>query len=105
MSWFLLVLAGIFEVVWATSLKYTEGFTKFVPSFITLAAMFVSFYLLSLALRSLPLGAGYAVWVGIGAVVTAILGVIAFHEPVTLLKVVSLTLVIVGIIGLKLSAG
>lgn len=104
MNWLLLIVAGLFEVVWATALKYTEGFTKPVPSLITVAAMVVSFYLLSLALRSIPLGSGYAVWVGIGAVGTAVLGVIAFHEPITPLKILSLLLVVAGIIGLKISS-
>jgi quaternary ammonium compound-resistance protein SugE len=103
MSWFILLLAGLFEVVWAVGLKYTEGFTKLTPSLVTLAAMSVSFYLLSVALRTLPLGAAYAVWVGIGALGTAIAGIVLFHEAVTPLKLVSLLLVVAGIVGLKLS--
>lgn len=103
MSWLILFLAGLFEVVWAVGLKYTEGFTKLTPSLVTLAAMGASFYLLSVALRTLPLGAAYAVWVGIGALGTAIAGIMLFHEAVTPLKLVSLMLVIAGIVGLKLS--
>ncbi|HQU61812.1 MAG: quaternary ammonium compound efflux SMR transporter SugE [Nitrosomonas sp.] len=103
MSWLILFLAGLFEVVWAVGLKYTEGFTKLTPSLVTLAAMGASFYLLSVALRTLPLGAAYAVWVGIGALGTAIAGIMLFHEAVTPLKLVSLLLVIAGIVGLKLS--
>ncbi|MDC8446713.1 MAG: quaternary ammonium compound efflux SMR transporter SugE [Nitrosomonas sp.] len=103
MSWLILFLAGLFEVVWAVGLKYTEGFTKLTPSLVTLAAMGASFYLLSMALRALPLGAAYAVWVGIGALGTAIAGIMLFQEAVTPLKLVSLMLVIAGIVGLKLS--
>ncbi|MCK9505708.1 MAG: quaternary ammonium compound efflux SMR transporter SugE [Porticoccaceae bacterium] len=104
MNWFLLVIAGLFEVVWAVGLKYTEGFTRLAPSIFTLSAMGISFYLLSLALRSLPLGTAYAIWVGIGALGTAIAGIILFQELVSPLKLVSLLLVVAGIIGLKLSA-
>lgn len=104
MSWTLLVLAGLLEVVWAIGLKYTEGFTKLWPSVLTLAAMGVSFYLLSLAMRSIPLGTAYAVWVGIGAVGAAIAGMIIFKEPATILRIVSLLLVIGGIVGLKVSS-
>jgi len=103
MSWLILFLAGLFEIVWAVGLKYTEGFTKLTPSLVTLAAMGASFYLLSVALRTLPLGAAYAVWVGIGALGTAIAGIMLFHEAVTPLKLVSLMLVVAGIVGLKLS--
>jgi len=104
MSWTLLVLAGLLEVVWAIGLKYTEGFTKLWPSVLTLAAMGVSFYLLSLAMRTIPLGTAYAVWVGIGAVGAAIAGMLLFKEPATILRIVSLVLVIGGIVGLKVSS-
>lgn len=104
MSWLYLVLAGLLEVVWAIALKHTAGFTRFVPSVLTLAAMGASFYLLAVALRSLPLGTAYAVWVGIGAVGTAIAGVVLFDETVTPLKIVSLVLVIGGIAGLRLAS-
>lgn len=104
MSWLWLFLAGVFEIVWAVGLKHTQGFTRPVPTLITLAAMAVSFYLLSLALRTLPLGTGYAVWVGIGAVGTAIAGIVLFDESTSLLKLGSLVLVVAGIVGLKLAS-
>jgi quaternary ammonium compound-resistance protein SugE len=104
MSWLLLVLAGFAEVTWAVGLKYTAGFTKLVPSVFTLATMALSVYLLSLALRSLPLGTAYAIWVGIGAVGTAIAGIFLFEEAATSLKLISLTLVVAGIVGLKLAS-
>lgn len=104
MSWLLLLLAGAFEVVWAVGLKYTEGFTRLKPSLLTLSAMAASFWLLALALRTLPLGTAYAVWVGIGAVGTAVAGVWLFGETATPLRLVSLLLVVAGIVGLKLSA-
>lgn len=104
MSWFYLVLAGLLEVVWAVGLKYTEGFTRLGPSLLTVGAMAGSFYLLSLAMRSLPLGTAYGVWVGIGAVGAAIAGMVLFKEPATMLRVVSLVLVVAGIVGLKLSS-
>ena len=104
MSWTLLVLAGLLEVVWAIGLKYTEGFTKLWPSVLTLVAMGVSFYLLSLAMRTIPLGTAYAVWVGIGAVGAAIAGMLLFKEPATILRIASLLLVIGGIVGLKVSS-
>jgi quaternary ammonium compound-resistance protein SugE len=105
MSWFILFLAGLLEIVWAVGLKYTQGFSRLWPSLFTLIAMAGSFYLLSLAMRSLPLGTAYAIWVGIGAVGTAIAGVVLFAEGAPPLKVVSLLLVICGIIGLKISNG
>ena len=104
MPWLVLVLAGLFEVVWAVGLKYTEGFTRPLPSLITLGAMGASFWLLSHAMRTLPLGTAYAVWVGIGAVGAAIAGVLVFDESVSVLKLVSLGLVVLGIIGLKLAS-
>jgi quaternary ammonium compound-resistance protein SugE len=104
MSWILLFLAGVLEIVWAIGLKYTEGFTRPAPTALTLAAMAASFYLLSLALRTLPLGTAYAVWVGIGAIGTALAGVLLFDEPMSTLKAISLVLVIAGIAGLKLAS-
>jgi len=104
MNWLVLFLAGMFEIVWAIGLKYSEGFTRPWPSLITLAAMAASFYLLAVALRTLPLGTAYAVWVGIGAVGTAIAGIILFHEAATPLKLVSLILVVAGIAGLNLAS-
>ena len=103
MNWMLLVLAGLLEVGWAVGLKYTEGFSRLWPSVFTALAMVASFWLLSLALRSLPLGTAYGVWVGIGAVGTALAGILLFHEPATPLKLASLVLVVAGIAGLKLA--
>lgn len=102
MSWVVLVIAGLFEVVWALGLKSTEGFTKFWPSVGTIAAMVVSFFLLSQALRTIPVGTGYAVWTGIGAVGTAIVGMLFLGEPREVGRVVCLLLIGAGIIGLKL---
>lgn len=102
-AWTLLVLAGLFEVVWAVGLKYTEGFTRFGPSVITLGAMIVSFYLLARALRTIPVGTGYAVWTGIGAVGTALVGLWLLHEPRTAGRLLSIALIVLGIVGLKLA--
>lgn len=101
MAWTLLVIAGLFEVGWAIGLKYTEGFTRLWPSVWTVAAMIVSIVLLGLALKSIPVGTGYAVWTGIGAVGVAILGMILFGEPKTLLRIGSILLIVAGIVGLK----
>jgi quaternary ammonium compound-resistance protein SugE len=103
-SWLLLVVAGLLEVVWALGLKYTEGFSKLVPSVVTIAAMAVSMWLLGLATRALPIGTAYAVWVGIGAAGTALFGVILFHEPLTLARGFFLALLVAAILGLKLTA-
>ena len=102
MAWVWLTLAGLLEVVWAVGLKYTEGFTRLVPSVVTAAAMVASVYFLSLALRSIPIGTGYAVWTGIGAVGVAIFGMVMFGEPATILRVGSILLIVAGIAGLKL---
>jgi quaternary ammonium compound-resistance protein SugE len=104
MHWYLLFLAGLLEVVWAIGLKYTDGFTRLLPSLATLAAMGLSFWLLSLALRTLPIGTAYAVWVGIGAVGTTIAGMALFGEPASVLRFASVLLVVLGIVGLKLTA-
>lgn len=104
MSWLFLVLAGLLEVVWAVGLKYTQGFTKLGPSVVTVVAMVGSFYLLSLAMRTLPLGTAYGVWVGIGAVGAALAGMVLFEEPASTLRVVSVLLVVAGIAGLKVSS-
>lgn len=103
MPWFLLLIAGLLEVGWAIGLKYTEGFTKPVASVFTLAAMAGSVILLGLAMKSLPVGTSYAVWVGVGAVGTAILGMVLFNEPATLARIGSLGLIVAGIVGLKLA--
>ena len=104
MPWLLLVLAGLFEVAWAIGLKYTEGFTRLWPTLGTLAAMAISLGLLGLAMKSLPVGTSYAVWVGVGAVGTAILGIVLLGEPATAGRIVSLGLIVAGIVGLKLAS-
>lgn len=103
MPWFLLLLAGLLEVVWAVSLKSTESFTRLWPSVLTIAFMVASFVLLGIAMRSLPASTAYAVWVGIGAVGTALVGVFLLGEPATAGRVASLLLIVVGVIGLKLA--
>lgn len=102
MSWFILFLAGIFETVWAVGLKYTDGFTRLWPTVGTLAAMAVSVWLLSLAMRVLPVGTAYAVWTGIGAVGAVILGITLFGEPATLARLACVGLIVAGLTGLKL---
>lgn len=104
MSWLLLFIAGLLETGWAIGLKYTEGFTRFWPSVWTVAAMVASLLLLGIAMRNLPVGTAYAVWVGIGAVGTVILGIVLFGEPVNAARVISVALIIAGIIGLKLAS-
>jgi len=103
MNWVILILAGLLEVVWAIGLKYTEGFTKLWPSAITIMALSGSFILLGFAMKTLPVGTAYGIWVGIGAVGTAIMGILLFNESMQLLKLISLTLIVLGIIGLKLA--
>lgn len=103
MAWFYLILGGLFEIVWAIALKYSENFSKLVPSIITLVAMALSFDFLSRAMKTIPIGVAYAIWTSIGAVGVAIVGVIIFKESLSLLKFVSIGLIIAGIIGLKLS--
>jgi quaternary ammonium compound-resistance protein SugE len=102
MAWVLLLVAGLMEVGWAIGLKYTEGFTRLVPSVLTLASMTVSIVLLGLALKTLPIGTAYAVWTGIGAVGTAILGIVLLGEPAGALRLGCIGLIVSGIIGLKL---
>lgn len=103
MAWILLVVAGLLEVGWAIGLKYTEGFTRLWPSVFTLAAMVASVLLLGVAMKSLPVGTSYAIWVGVGAVGTAALGIVLFGEPATAGRLVSLGLIVAGIVGLKLA--
>ncbi len=103
MPWILLVLAGLLEVGWAIGLKYTEGFTRLWPSVGTITAMGVSLVLLGIAMKSLPVGTAYAVWVGIGAVGTVILGIVLFDEPLNALRVGSVALIVAGLVGLKLA--
>lgn len=103
MNWFILFVAGLFEVGWAIGLKYTEGFTRLWPTLGTLIALVISMGLLGFAMKSLPVGTAYAVWVGIGAVGTAILGIVLFGEAATPGRLISLALIVAGIIGLKLA--
>lgn len=103
MNWILLVLAGLCEIAWAIGLKYTEGFTRPLPTVGTISAMLISIWLLGIAMKSLPVGTAYAVWVGIGAVGTAILGIILLNESANPARLVSLGLIVAGIVGLKLA--
>lgn len=104
MAWLLLLLAGLLEIVWAVGLKYTEGFTKPLASVITLSALVSSFVLLGIALKTLPLGLAYSIWVGIGVAGTVIFGIWFFNESISVLKITSVLLILLGILGLKLSA-
>ena len=101
-AWLILALAGLFEIGWAVGLKYTEGFTRLVPTAIVLAFMVASVWLLAIALRTIPVGTGYAVWTGIGAVGTAILGMLLFHESREVARLLCIALIVAGIVGLKL---
>lgn len=103
MSWVIIVFAGLFEIGWAVSLKYTEGFTRLWPTCVTVASMAISLGLLGYAMKSLPVGTAYAVWVGVGAVGTAVLGILLLGEPATPMRLFSLCLIVAGIVGLKLA--
>lgn len=103
MPWIILVLAGLFEIGWAVGLKYSDGFTRLWPSVGTITAMAISLALLGIAMKSLPMGTAYAIWVGVGAVGTVILGIVLFDEPLTVLRVASVSLIIAGLLGLKLA--
>jgi quaternary ammonium compound-resistance protein SugE len=102
MAWLVLLVAGLLEVGWAIGLKYTEGFTRLVPSVLTLVGMVGSVVLLGLALKTLPIGTAYAVWTGIGAVGTALLGIALFGEPATAARLACIGMIVAGIVGLKL---
>ena len=104
MEWAMLAVAGLFEVAWAVGLKYTEGFSRWWPSVGTALAMVVSVVLLALAMRTLPVGTAYAVWTGIGAVGTALLGIALFGEPATFARLGCIALIVAGIVGLKFAA-
>ncbi|MCX7081694.1 MAG: quaternary ammonium compound efflux SMR transporter SugE [Pseudomonas sp.] len=104
MSWVILFFAGLFEVGWAVGLKYTEGFSRPLPTALTIAAMVVSLGLLGLAMKELPLGTAYAIWTGVGAVGTVIAGIILFGESMALFRLASVALIIAGLVGLKISA-
>ena len=101
MSWIYLFVAGVFEIVWAIGLKYTQGFTRPLPSVITIVGMIVSFYFLAQATKTLPIGTAYAIWTGIGAVGAITLGVILFKEPIDLPRILFMSLIVIGIIGLR----
>ncbi len=104
MNWLYLIIAGLFEIAWAIGLKYTEGWTKLWPSVVTAVLMIASFYFLSMAIKTLPIGTAYAVWTGIGTVGAAILGMIHFNEPRDIVRVACIFLIIAGIAGLKLTS-
>jgi quaternary ammonium compound-resistance protein SugE len=103
MAWLLLLIAGLLEVGWAVGLKYTDGFTRLVPSVLTLVSMTASVGMLALALKTLPMGTAYAVWTGIGAVGTAILGIVLFGDPAGIVRIACIGLIVAGIVGLKLA--
>ena len=105
MAWVILFVAGLFEVGWAVGLKYTAGFTRLWPTVATAVALLASMSLLGIALRTLPLGSAYAVWTGIGSVGTAVLGIVLFREPATVMRIVCIGLIVAGIVGLKLATG
>ncbi len=105
MAWFFLFVAGLLEVGWAIGLKYTEGFTRLVPSVLTGAAIVLSMVLLGLATRTIPIGTAYAVWVGIGAVGASVLGIFLFGEPASFLRLAFLALLLVSVVGLKVASG
>ncbi|PWY43824.1 quaternary ammonium compound efflux SMR transporter SugE [Pseudomonas sp. RW405] len=104
MSWIILFFAGLFEVGWAVGLKYTDGFTRPLPTVLTVGAMVISLGLLGLAMKELPLGTTYAIWTGVGAVGTVIAGIILFGESMALVRLVSVALIVCGLVGLKVSA-
>ena len=105
MHWVVLFVAGLFEVAWAIGLKYTEGFSKLWPSVFTIVCMIISMGLLAYAVKHLPIGTAYAIWTGIGAVGTAVLGIILFNESKELIRILFILLIVVGIVGLKLFSG
>jgi quaternary ammonium compound-resistance protein SugE len=104
MAWVYLIIAGLFEICWATSLKFTENFTKLWPSLFFLVTMVASMYFLSLAVKTLPLGTAYAIWTGIGAVGAVIAGIILFSEPATFYRILFVCMIVAGIVGLKISS-
>ncbi|CAN5565023.1 quaternary ammonium compound efflux SMR transporter SugE [soil metagenome] len=104
MDWIYLLIAGVFEVAWVMGLKSTEGFTKLWPSVLTLAAMFASVAMLALAVRTIPLGTGYAIWTGIGTLGAVVLGMVYFNESTALLRIACIGLILLGIVGLKMAS-
>lgn len=103
MNWIILFIAGLFEVGWAIGLKYTDGFSRFWPTVWTAISMLISIWLLGVAMKTLPVGTAYAIWVGVGAIGTAILGIVLLGEPVNAGRVISLALIVAGLVGLKLA--
>ena len=103
MAWAILVVAGLFEVGWAIGLKYTEGFTRLWPTVMTVVAMVISLWLLGIAMKTLPVGTAYSIWVGVGATGTVILGILLLGEPASVGRMISVALIIAGVVGLKLS--
>ncbi|MFW6021363.1 MAG: DMT family transporter [Guyparkeria sp.] len=104
-AWLILLAAGLLEIVWATGLRFTDGFSRLVPTVVVLAIAWASFYLLALAMREIPMGTAYAVWTGIGATGVAVLGILWFKEPVTAARLGFIALIVIGIVGLKWSSG
>jgi len=104
MAWFILFLAGLFEVGWAVGLKYTEGFSRLWPTVATVIAMVIGLWLLGVAMRTLPLGTAYSIWVGIGTVGTALLGIVLFGEAASPARLLSIALIVAGVVGLKVTA-
>lgn len=104
MAWILLLIAGLFEIGWAVGLKYTDGFTRLWPSVATAAALVASMALLATAVRTLPLGTAYAVWTGVGTVGTAVLGMVLFREPATVMRLLCIAMIVAGIVGLRLAS-
>lgn len=104
MAWIYLIIAGVFEVIWAMALKYSEGFTKLYPSLVTIVGMVISFYFLSLATKVLPIGTAYAIWTGIGALGAVLLGIVLFNEPINMQRMIFVCLLLIGIIGLKVTS-
>ena len=102
MSWIYLFIAGLFEIAWAIGLKYTEGFTNLLPSVLTIIGMILSFYFLSAAVKTIPIGTAYGIWTGIGAVGTAIFGIILFNESKEFIRIFFILLIVIGIVGLKI---
>jgi quaternary ammonium compound-resistance protein SugE len=105
MAWIILIIAGLFETVWAVALKYSEGFTRLWPTVITAVAMIISLYLLAISLKTLPLGTAYTIWTGIGALGTVIYGVMVFGESKDLLKLIFIMMILGGIVGLRVVSG
>jgi quaternary ammonium compound-resistance protein SugE len=105
MAWIWLILAGVFEIGWAIGLKYTDGFSKLIPSLLTITLMIASFFLLSIAVKEIPIGTGYAIWTGIGAIGVAIAGMILFQESRDILRLICIGLIIIGVLGLKWAEG